>query len=489
VKTLNSTAERVHVNLLDEQNSGVHLSRTIVIGLAVLLDAAIIVGAGFMLYLIYLPHEPGALPRYAGVIGLYTLITIQAFHTIGLYRFNSIIQPRRQAQKIPFICGLVFLALVAMGFALKVSTDFSRVWSFTWVLSSTIVLWSSRFAVRAAVRRAATAGKLSRNIVIYGADDRGAKLIKHIEMLNEPWNRIVGVFDDRLNRVPAKVHGYPVKGNLLDLLEYGRNNRSDEILIALPWNSQQRILEIVRILTALPSNVRLSSEFLGRDVLHQSVSYKFGVPMLNILEKPVSGWGGLSKIVLDFTLGLTFALFALPIMIIAAICIKLESKGPIFFKQKRYGFNNQLIEVYKFRTMYTDLTDADAEQLTTRDDPRVTRVGAFLRKTSLDELPQFLNVLKGEMSVVGPRPHAMQAKAGGKLYEDVVTGYAVRHKVKPGITGWAQVNGWRGNTDTERDIEGRLEYDFYYIDNWSVMFDLYIILRTAKVLISDDNAY
>jgi Undecaprenyl-phosphate glucose phosphotransferase len=275
----------------------------------------------------------------------------------------------------------------------------------------------------------------------------------------------------------------------MDLLEYGRKNRSDEILIALPWNSQQRILEIVRILTALPSNVRLSSEFLGREVLHQSVSYKFGVPMLNILEKPVTGWSGLSKIFLDFTLGLIFALFALPIMIIAAICIKLESKGPVFFKQKRYGFNNQLIEVYKFRTMYTDLTDADAEQLTTRDDPRVTRVGAFLRKTSLDELPQFLNVLKGEMSVVGPRPHAMQAKAGGKLYEDVVTGYAVRHKVKPGITGWAQVNGWRGNTDTERDIEGRLEHDFYYIDNWSVMFDLYIILRTAKVLISDDNAY
>jgi exopolysaccharide biosynthesis polyprenyl glycosylphosphotransferase len=185
-----------------------------------------------------------------------------------------------------------------------------------------------------------------------------------------------------------------------------------------------------------------------------------------------------------------FTLIALPIMALAAIAIKLESKGPILFKQQRYGFNNQLIEVYKFRSMYTEMTDANAEQLTTRDDPRVTRVGAFLRRTSLDELPQLLNVLKGEMSVVGPRPHATRAKAAGKLYEDVVDGYAIRHKVKPGITGWAQVNGWRGNTDTEGDIMGRLEHDFYYIENWSVMFDLYIILRTIKaVIVGDKNAY
>lgn len=458
-------------------------------GLALLLDAAIIAGTGFLLYGIYLSHEVGSFSRYAGVIGLYTLLVIQTFHTLGLYRFNSIIQPRRQARKIPIVCGMIFMAIVAIGFALKVSADFSRVWSFAWIMTSTAVLWGSRFVVRAAVRKAATAGKLTRNIVVYGGDTRGENLIEHIQSLNEPWNRIVGVFDDRINRLASHVAGYPIMGNLSDLLDYGRKNRSDEILIALPWNSQKRILEIVRILTALPSNVRLSSEFLGRDVLHQSVSYRFGVPMLNILEKPVSGWSGLSKLVLDYALGTLFMIGAAPIMLIVAILIKLESKGPVFFKQKRYGFNNQLIEVYKFRTMYTDMTDADAEQLTTRDDPRVTRVGSLLRKTSLDELPQLLNVLRGEMSVVGPRPHAMQAKAAGKLYEDVVAGYAVRHKVKPGITGWAQVNGWRGNTDTERDIEGRLEHDFYYIDNWSVMFDLYIILRTAKVVIYDDNAY
>jgi exopolysaccharide biosynthesis polyprenyl glycosylphosphotransferase len=228
---------------------------------------------------------------------------------------------------------------------------------------------------------------------------------------------------------------------------------------------------------------------MGQTLLRQSITYKFGVPMLNILEKPVTGWGALSKQFLDFGIAGIACIFALPVMGIIALAIRLESKGPIFFRQKRYGFNNQVIEVYKFRSMYTDMLDADAVKLTTRDDPRVTRVGSFLRRTSLDELPQLLNVLKGEMSVVGPRPHAMKARAAGKLYEEVVDGYAIRHKVKPGMTGWAQVNGWRGSTATEGDIMGRLEHDFYYINNWSISLDLYIILRTFKVLISGENAY
>jgi Undecaprenyl-phosphate glucose phosphotransferase len=487
---MNSTARSLQTNpLVTGTNKNRHLSRSIVVGLVMLLDAIIITGIGLTLFLVYLGLNPEYILRYLGVISLYTVVTLQAFHNIGLYRFNHILQPRRQARKIPLVCGSVFMAVVAIGFTLKVSSDFSRVWAFAWILTSTLLLWSARFAVRSIVRKAASTGKLTRNIIIYGGDEHGQKLIEHIENLREPWNRIIGIFDDRLSRIGDSVGGYPVLGNLHDLLNYGRNNRSDEILIALPWNSQQRILQIARILTALPSNIRLSSEFLGKEVLHQRVTYKFGVPMLNILERPVTGWGALYKSILDYILAAIFVVCALPVMLIISLLIKLESKGPVLFKQNRYGFNNQLIGVYKFRSMYTDKTDADAEQLTTRNDPRVTKVGAFLRRTSLDELPQLINVLRGEMSVVGPRPHAMKAKAAGKLYEDVVDGYAVRHKVLPGITGWAQVNGWRGNTDTEEDIMGRLEHDFYYIDNWSVMFDLYIILRTFKVVASGDNAY
>lgn len=179
----------------------------------------------------------------------------------------------------------------------------------------------------------------------------------------------------------------------------------------------------------------------------------------------------------------------LPMMGLIAACIKLDSRGPVFFRQQRYGFNNQLIDVIKFRTLYIEQQDDDANQLVTRGDPRVTRVGSLLRRASLDELPQLLNVLKGDMSMVGPRPHALHASAGGRLYEEVVEKYAIRHNVKPGITGWAQINGWRGETDTEEKIRRRVEHDLYYIDNWSLMLDLVIILRTTWVVLKGERAH
>jgi lipopolysaccharide/colanic/teichoic acid biosynthesis glycosyltransferase len=177
-------------------------------------------------------------------------------------------------------------------------------------------------------------------------------------------------------------------------------------------------------------------------------------------------------------------------MLAVVLAIKLDSPGPALFRQKRYGFNNELIEVFKFRSMYVDQTDADATKLTTRNDPRVTRVGRFIRKTSLDELPQLINVaVRGNLSLVGPRPHAVQAKADNRLYEQVVDGYFARHRVKPGITGWAQVNGWRGETDTQEKLERRVEHDLFYIENWSVIFDLYILMLTPFRLFSTENAY
>ena len=178
-----------------------------------------------------------------------------------------------------------------------------------------------------------------------------------------------------------------------------------------------------------------------------------------------------------------------PVLISIGLAIRLTSSGPVLFKQKRYGFNNRLIEIWKFRTMYHHLTDHNADQLATRDDARVTPIGKILRRTSFDELPQLFNVLSGQMSLVGPRPHAMAAKAGGKLYDNVVNDYAARHKGKPGITGWAQVNGWRGETDTVEKIENRVEHDLYYIDNWSVWFDIVIFVRTLSAVLKGDRAY
>ncbi|MGI9479146.1 MAG: exopolysaccharide biosynthesis polyprenyl glycosylphosphotransferase, partial [Hyphomicrobiaceae bacterium] len=208
-----------------------------------------------------------------------------------------------------------------------------------------------------------------------------------------------------------------------------------------------------------------------------------------VLDRPLSDADRMIKNVEDRILGLAILLMAAPVMALVALAVRLESKGPILFRQKRLGFNNELIEVFKFRSMYTDMSDAAAAQLVTKDDPRVTRVGRIIRKASLDELPQLFNVLRGEMSIVGPRPHAMQAKAGDDLYHDAVRSYFARHKMKPGITGWAQVNGWRGETDTLEKIEQRVAHDMHYINNWSVLLDLYIVALTPFSLIGGKNAY
>jgi lipopolysaccharide/colanic/teichoic acid biosynthesis glycosyltransferase len=183
-------------------------------------------------------------------------------------------------------------------------------------------------------------------------------------------------------------------------------------------------------------------------------------------------------------------ILALPLMAIIALAIKLDSRGPVLFKQRRYGFNNDLIEIYQFRSMYADVADPGADRLVSKDDPRVTRIGRIIRRASLDELPQLFNVvLKGNLSLVGPRPHAINAKAEARLYDEAVDGYFARHRVKPGITGWAQINGWRGETDTHEKIKKRVEHDLYYIENWSVLFDLFIVAHTPFALIKSENAY
>ncbi len=212
--------------------------------------------------------------------------------------------------------------------------------------------------------------------------------------------------------------------------------------------------------------------------------------MIDVFDRPIADWDVVMKWLFDKTIGTILLIAALPLLALVALAIKLDSRGPVLFKQKRYGFNNDLVEVYKFRSMYTDMADAGASKLVTKDDPRVTRVGRIIRKASLDELPQLFNVVfNGNLSLVGPRPHAVNAKAEARLYAEAVDGYFARHRVKPGITGWAQINGWRGETDTHDKIQNRVEHDLYYIENWSVLLDLYILARTPFALLKTENAY
>ena len=466
------------------------LSQSIVAGIAGIADFSASTLAGLAIYFLYVaPVVEGKLELYCTAIVLFSLLLVQSLYAAGMYQFSVLMSPARHAGRQLAVFGVLFLLFIACGFALKISNEFSRVWAFTWLALSIALGLGSRFAVAELVRKGAVAGRIRRNIVVYGGGPPGERLMRHIERLDEPWNEVVGVFDDRLGRIGRTVAGHPVLGNISDLVAWARDHRVDEVLIALPWSAEDRLFSIMHCLSVLPTNVRLSPEFIGLDRFHRRLSHQFNVPMLNVMEKPISSWGALTKAMMDRALGVLFMLIAMPVMALAAIAIRLESKGPVLFRQQRYGFNNQLIGVYKFRTMYMDRADSQGGQLTQRDDPRVTRVGRVLRRLSIDELPQLFNVLRGEMSVVGPRPHALEAKAGGKLYEDVVDQYATRHKVKPGITGWAQVNGWRGNTQTERDLIGRVEHDIYYIENWSVLFDLSIIMRTIWVCLRGVNSY
>ena len=237
---------------------------------------------------------------------------------------------------------------------------------------------------------------------------------------------------------------------------------------------------MLKKLWVLPVDIRLSAHTNKLRFRPRSYSYVGEVPTLDVFEQPINDWDLVMKSLFDRIVG-GIALLALsPLLALVALAIKLDSRGPVFFKQKRFGFNNERIDVFKFRSLYHEMADPTASKLVTKDDPRVTRVGRFIRKTSIDELPQLINVVfKGNLSLVGPRPHAVQQKLQNQLLDEAVDGYFARHRVRPGITGWAQINGWRGEVDSAEKIQRRVEFDLYYIENWSVLFDAYILSEDA----------
>ena len=467
----------------------VSLSPSFVSGLIALADGLAVGGTGLVIYLLYVGWSGEQWQIYLAALAIHMTMTIAAFHFAKLYDFESVIRPEYQHKRIVLICMCVFVVLMVLAFALKISTQFSRVWAFAWFFSATFLICLERTCSHLILYKFAHTGRLIRNVVIFGGGKQGEKLVKLLHQQGGPWIRIIGIFDDRSSRISAKISGHRVLGNLDALIRYARDNRVDDLLVALPWGADERVLHILKKLSVLPVHVRLSPDMVGLNFLYHSYTNLYGIPVLNIFEKPLAGWNYILKMAEDLVLGVLILGLVAPIMLIIAAFIKLDSPGPVFFRQKRYGLNDQLIEVMKFRTMYDDKQDDSAEKLVTQNDPRVTRVGALLRRTSLDELPQLFNVLKGDMSLVGPRPHATKAKAAGKLYQDVVDEYAVRHKVKPGITGWAQINGWRGETDTEEKIVKRVEHDLYYIKNWSLLLDLRILTQTALIGLVNKNAY
>ncbi len=412
------------------------------------------------------------------------------FDVVGLYQFSTLLTPYRKLPRI-LVAWIGLFAFLTFGiFLLKTGPQLSRLWLANLAISGLFFFLSWRFFLSAFLRARNTDGHFNKRAVIVGGGESAERVISVIENSPETGINLVGIFDDRDDiRAPNEVKGLYKLGHIGDLVDFVRSTRIDTLIVTLPTYAEERLTQILNKLWVLPVDIRLSAQGQKLRYRPRAYSYIGNLPCLDVYDKPLGEWGPLLKSVMDRVLAALMLIAVSPVLLIIALAIKWDSKGPVFFKQKRFGFNNELIEVYKFRSMYVDQTDADASKLVSKGDPRVTRVGRFIRRTTLDELPQFFNVLKGNLSLVGPRPHATLAKAGTDLYEHVVDGYFARHRVKPGITGWAQINGWRGETDTAEKIERRVEHDLFYIENWSLTFDLYILLRTPLALLNTESAY
>lgn len=488
-------AERPRLGNFQFSDAASLISPRVVTGSARLIEFLLIALLGYGLHLGYINEAHSLSLQFGHVLYLAAsacsaALAVLCFQAFQLYDIVNLSNVLRQVARITAAWALLFALLLAVVFFSKLGQEFSRVWMVAWFVSGLSSLIAFRAALSIVVRKWADDGRLNRRAVIVGGGDAADKLIGSLEASRENDIRIYGIFDDRKDgRVSKRVAGYPKLGTIDQLVEFGREKRLDLLIITLPMTAEKRLLELYRKLWVLPVDIRLSAHTNELRFRPRTYSYIGNVPFVDLQDKPITDWDYILKWTFDKVVA-TCALVALsPLMLLTALAVKLDSSGPVFFKQKRHGFNNELIMVYKFRSMYVERSDKDAAKLVTRDDDRVTRVGRFIRKTSIDELPQLFNVLKGELSLVGPRPHALQAKAAESLYSEVVDGYFARHRVKPGITGWAQINGWRGETDTHEKLERRIEHDLYYIENWSVLLDIYILAMTPVSLLKTDNAY
>ena len=461
-------------------------SPSIVSGLVAVADGLAVAGAGLVIYLLYVGGKAQSYPIYLSALAIQTVLVLTTFYFAKLYNLDPIARPARQVKNLLPICVATFLILMALAFALKISAQFSRVWFFSWLISATFLICVERTCFYIVLRKWGQAGRLTRNMVIVGAGEQAEKLLAHLDTAREPWIRILGIFDDRVDRIGPTVAGQPVLGTLDDLLGFAREHRVDDIIITLPWSADERLFGIINTLMELPVHVRLGSDLVGFMYPRGTSSFIGGVPMLDVVAEPLAGWKFVVKALEDRILSAILLILVAPLLLVISVAIKLESTGSVLFRQGRYGFNNEVFPVYKFRTMRHDRPPEEGVPQARRNDPRVTRVGAFLRRTSLDELPQLFNVLQGTMSLVGPRPHPVPLN---EEYAAIIDGYFRRHRVKPGITGWAQVNGLRGETEIPEKMEARVEYDIYYIENWSLLFDLQILGMTLYVVCTGKNAY
>lgn len=467
------------------------ISPDIFTGLVRTAEGAMLTAVGFVLAAVYVA-EPDFSDAWHYLIAPFATagLAVLLFQSLGLYRIEALTALPRQILKLAAGWFAALCAFVGAIFLAKAGADFSRGWLVLWAAAGFATLIGVRVIVDHLGRQALAQGRLVRRAVIYGTGAEALQLIGELEADPASDVRICGVFDDRGDdRTQTTLAGYPKLGTSEALVAFARATRVDVVILTLPLASESRVAALVQRLSVLPVEIKLAASSSTLRLHPRAYSYIGSVAMLDVADKPIDGWGRIAKAAFDRVIAALAILTLAPVMALIALAVRLESSGPVLFRQRRLGFNNEVFEVLKFRSMYIDACDYAAKKLVTRNDPRVTRVGRFLRRTSLDELPQLFNVLNGSLSLVGPRPHAVEARAADRSYHEAVEGYFARHKVKPGITGWAQINGWRGETDTEDKIRRRVEHDMWYIRNWSFALDIYILLRTPLALFKAENAY
>ena len=380
---------------------------------------------------------------------------------------------------------LVVALLLLLGWATRTLGSVDQRVILAWAAFAPLAIFTGRLVLPTLLPKLLAAEGLQRVAVIAGAGHVGRNLAARIRETPYLGVRVAGFFDDRsAERVDASASG-DILGNLEQLVEYTKRNRVDMIYIALPMASQPRIMKICHELCDTTASIYFAPDIFLFDLIQARMESIGGIPVLAVCETPFHGVPALLKRASDIVIASAFLIAAAPLMLAIAAAIKFTSPGPAMFRQRRYGLDGQEIVVYKFRSM-TVMEDGGVVRQASRNDNRVTPLGAFLRRTSLDELPQFINVLQGRMSVVGPRPHAV---AHNEMYRKLIRGYMIRHKVRPGITGLAQVNGLRGETETVEKMKARIEYDLDYLRHWSLKLDLQIIWRTIFVVLKKQNAY
>jgi len=450
-----------------------------------LIDCAVILFTLPVVVYLYDPASMGSrywLAAFMAVLGF--LAFAEMTHLYSSWRVYAI---RQELAELFALYSTVAVILVMIAFLTKTTEQYSRGIFLLWWCLSLLLLVILRYAVRTFLRVFRSRAHNLRTVAIAGAGDLGRRVAR--QLLHSEWLglRLVGFYDNGVAAGTQPLDGQPygVEGDLDRLLQLARRGELDYVYVALPLSERERVVDLIRELSDTTASVFLVPDVFVSEMMHARWSEIGNIPVVSVFETPFLGVDGWLKRLEDLALLLMVLIPALPPMLLIAIGVKLTSPGPVLFKQRRYGLSGKVVEIWKFRTM---TVQEDGEEITQarKSDPRVTRFGAFLRRTSLDELPQFFNVFQGHMSVIGPRPHAV---AHNEQYRKLVPGYMLRHKVKPGITGWAQVNGWRGETDTVEKMQRRIDCDLYYIRNWSVLLDMKIVILTIIRGFRQPSAY